>query len=73
MSGYKLVISFPSEERLKSAVWKLEHVKKIKKDVVKKVLGHDAVDADWIIFDDMLSRQYDDMKKLLKMLDERAG
>jgi hypothetical protein len=52
---------------------RFDQVKAKRQEAAIRVLGHPVDDADWLIFDDVLSEEYDRMVKLLRLLDERAG
>ena len=66
-------IYFPTDEQLQIAVNKLNACKRLRERVSQSVLGHEVVEKDWILFDEMLTMEYNRMQSLLKLLEERAG
>lgn len=66
-------IYFPTDEQLQIAVNKLNACKRLREQVSQSVLGHEVVETDWILFDEMLTMEYNRMQSLLKVLEERAG
>ena len=73
MTKPSISIYFPDDENLQTTLNKLIAYKKTRAQVSEKVLGHVVSDADWIIFDEILTMDYKRLQDLLKILDERAG
>lgn len=69
----EMVIPFESAKDMDRCLMKFDSVKVLHHRVARQVLGHDINDADWIVFDDMLTMEYDRLTALLKVLDEKAG
>ena len=73
MTKLSISIYFPDDENLQTTLNKLIAYKKTRAQVSEKVLCHVVSDADWIIFDEILTMDYKRLQDLLKILDERAG
>jgi hypothetical protein len=59
----------PSDEKWNSFARRFDKIKAMRQDVSTRVLGHQVNDDDWMIFDEMLDREYSEMKRLLTLLD----
>lgn len=73
MTDYSFQISCPDEEHLETLKMHFDDYKQARDEVARRILGHTVKEEGWILFDEVLIREYDRMVKLLKVLDERAG
>ena len=70
---YTFEIPVPDKASLDRLVSKFESMKREHQIVARRVLGHSVADEDWIVFDDILTAEYERFRELLKLLDEKAG
>lgn len=73
MNKPSIVIEFDTEEQESNFFNLVEEVSCARRQVMMKVLGHSTYDEPWIIYDDALKCSYNELKKTLKLLEERAG
>lgn len=73
MNKPSIVIEFDTEEQESNFFNLVEEVSCMRRQVMMKVLGHSTYDEPWIIYDDALKCSYNELKKTLKLLEERAG
>lgn len=66
-------VQVPSQQEWDCLAKKFDRCKEQRQAVARKVLGHSVLDDDWLIFDDLLEKDYVGMCKLIKLLDEKAG
>lgn len=73
MNKPSIVIEFDTEEQESNFFNLVEEISCMRRQVMMKVLGHSTYDEPWIIYDDALKASYNELKKALKLLEERAG
>ena len=73
MSKPSIVIEFDTEEQSSNFFNLAEEVACMRRRLMIRVLGHSTYDEPWIVYDDALKTSYNELKKTLKLLEERAG
>ena len=70
---YAFEIPVPDQETWDRVARKFDEVRQAHRTVARRVLGHATIEEDWLIFDDILTLEYERFMALLKLLDEKAG
>ena len=70
---YAFEIPVPDQDTWDRIARKFDDVRAAHLKVSRRVLGHAVAEADWLIFDDILTLEYDRLVALMKLLDEKAG